>query len=784
MSIRAVRGWFLFVFFANIVFAGELHITIFNANQFAIYPQYPLDEYGIIEHRYFSVNPEFLDSLKISKILYIGQTFNPDAIFENAQYAKAVEEFLKNGGTIWFESFTFGKPATTKWLKQNNINLPPQDTTNQGIIVGVPASDVKHPILKSPYEISDKYGCKGHFCWRNWDESFVAPFRLRNDPTGATMLIKENVFGSGKIIFNCMWALSTTDYAGNGFWGEGQKFLMNILSYCYGQPITEANVIPLFKKFKTQQSLALWQKNPYFPLSDCPSDAPDKFKLNNISFKACINEVVSFLFCITAGEKTGPFEITIEKSDLKGENGVIPSKKITVYELQFFKDFSGRWIYDPMPKIEKILVPQGETRQVWISLDTFDIKPGTYSGEIILKYEKKQQKIPVNVTLWQVELQKKNPLYFCVWDYVPNEGRTKLIGAWENWKNYHEDLLSHGVNVFPVMSFNHPNVKCDNDGNIIAPMDFKLFDQEFYTKEKGYIYLISTPRVYGAPSHIKYPSKEYDTMLRQWVKQIISHLKELGLDYDQFAFYPWDELSSSNDIPNAINEYKIIKEVDPKAKIFLTVGGSGMAHFDRLKDVSPYIEIWCPHIFFYRYFITNDTKRKEIIDFMKSTGAMVWSYENTGRWKTKDDNYVSFRLKPVGAYRAGVGGYGFWAYNVWKGNPWEVFDEKGNVKQGAGTESLAVVYSGPEPVTTPRWEGLREGMNDVKYFEALKQEIEKARKNKISEDLINEAENTINIALKEITEKIENPELPLIWREKVVNMILKLRNTSTKQSLK
>lgn len=481
------------------------------------------------------------------------------------------------------------------------------------------------------------------------------------------------------------------------------------------------------------------------------------------------------MFCLTSGEMDKEFEITIEKVELKSEKDTISTEKIIIRELQFFRDYSGRWIYDPMPKIEKIKVPPGETRMIWISINTFDVKAGNYRGEIKLKYDKTEKIIPIVMNVFPIELPKRNPLYFCVWDYVPNEGRTQYIGGWENWKNYHEDLISHGVNVFPIMSFNHPYVKCDEKGNIILPLDYKLFDQEFYIKEKGYVYLISTPRVFGMPSHIKYPSKEYDNMLKQWVKEIISHLKSLGPDYDQFAFYPWDELSSSQDISNALNEYKIIKEVDPKAKIFLTVGGSGMSHFDRLKVVAPYIDIWCPHIFFYRYFITNDIKRKEIIEFMKSQKAQVWSYENTGRWKTKDDTYVSYRLKPLGAYRAGVKGYGFWAYNVWKGNPWEVFDEKGNVKSGAGTESLAVVYSGPEPIPSLRWEAIREGMNDVKYFEVLKKEIELAKEEKIIDDLLEKYERIIETGLKEITEKIENPELIFEWRKKIIDAILEIR---------
>lgn len=762
--------------------AGERHATILNPNRFYIYPQYPLGEYGITEHRFFSVGPDFPPSLKQSKLLYIAQTFPVEQIFSKPEYSKAVDEHLKAGGAIWFESYIFSQPAMLSWLKEHSINLPPQDTSNQGITRGAPAADLNHPILKSPYDVVGKYKGKGNFCWRNWGEDFIAPLRVDGDPLGATMLIRENILGRGKVIFNSTWALSTTDYAGNGFWGEGQKVLMNILSWCYGERISETDVVPLFKRFNTAEKLAVWGKNPYLPLADCPPDAPEKQKLLSISLKACVNEDVSALFCLTASSASGPIDVAIQKAALKNSSGgELPAEKITVHELQFFHDFSGRWIYDPMPKTDKITVPPGETRQVWITVNTAGAKPGTYAGKLVLDVSGAgRREVPVSLVVWPIELPAKNPLSFCAWDYVPNEGRSQYIGGWENWKNYQEDLLSHGVNVFPVMSFNHPYVKCDKEGNITAPLDYKLFDQEFYIREKGYIYLVSTPRVFGKPADMEYMSPAYERMLRAWVKEIIAHLKSLGLDYDQFAFYPWDELASSADVPNAAREYAIIKETDPNAKIFLTVGGSGMAHFDRLKPVAPYVDIWCPHIFFNRYFAMGDPSRKTILDFMGEKGARVWSYENTGRWKTKDDVYGSFRLKPIGAYRAGVKGYGFWAYNVWKGNPWEVFDENGNVKQGVGTESLAIVYSGPEPVTTPRWEGLREGMNDVKYFEVLKAEIAATRARGAPPETIAAAEQMIELALKEITEKFEDPEVIFAWREKIALAILDLRDAGRK----
>ncbi len=304
---------FLLSIFLVCAFAGaEKHVTILNANQFAVYPQYPLGDYGIIENRFFDVSPAFLECLKKSKLLYIGQTTNPDLIFEKEEYRQAVEDFLRKGGKIWFEYFTFGRPVTTKWLKEINVNLPSQDTSNQGTISGIPATDIDHPILKTPNDVSG-YSGKGHFCWKNWKKDFIGVLRLKNDPVAATMLVKENVLEKGRIIFNCIWALATTDYAGTGFYGTGQKLLMNILSFCFGEPITESKIVTLFKRFQTNKDLAVWIKNPYFPLADCPQDAPEKMKLERISVKACINEDISSMILLTSSSSSKPLEIVFKK---------------------------------------------------------------------------------------------------------------------------------------------------------------------------------------------------------------------------------------------------------------------------------------------------------------------------------------------------------------------------------------------------------------------------------------------------------------------------------------
>jgi hypothetical protein len=155
----------------------------------------------------------------------------------------------------------------------------------------------------------------------------------------------------------------------------------------------------------------------------------------------------------------------------------------------------------------------------------------------------------------------------------------------------------------------------------------------------------------------------------------------------------------------------------------------------------------------------------------------VWGYENVGR----DDEWTAhrlYRLKPWGTWRLGLGGYGFWAYNVWKDDPWQVRDAAGEPKAGAGTERLSVVYSGPAPVSSVRWEALREGMNDVKYLAVLRREIEAARAaGRAADPRVAAAESLAEEAVKTVTEAGFQPELADEYRGRVADMILELRRS-------
>jgi len=210
----------------------------------------------------------------------------------------------------------------------------------------------------------------------------------------------------------------------------------------------------------------------------------------------------------------------------------------------------------------------------------------------------------------------------------------------------------------------------------------------------------------------------------------------------------------------------MIKKIDPAVRIFLTTNS-----LDAAKATADFVDIWCPHINFGKYFSNPDTRKNMDLhlDFFRKTGKPVWSYENFGRGSSSSA-YSVYRLRPWSAFRMGIQGYGFWAYNVWKGDPWTT---EGKTSTQLITEAFSVVYSGVEPVPSIRWEGLREGMNDIKYISLLKEKIEYAKSRGMIE-IAGEAEKLLENALKDVTEKRSNFNLADNYREKIAEMIVRL----------
>lgn len=732
----------------------------------------PFSEYGIKQFSYDvrTIDESLERNLAASRLFYVNSYDALNELLRKRPTAKrSIRTFLESGGTILFNRGPLYPPhlaPVRDFLKEIGVKHPGKYT--HGLYRVAPDPQSEMPFVSEPETLSKGHP-KAYGYWEKWDDSLRAPFRHEEKPGAAGMLVQENVLGAGRVIFNHVNFLLTLE---TGVYGQ---IFRNMMSYVYGRPIRAGAGDPIQTRFKTAKPYELWTKNPYDSLFNYEANAPAENATRRLDFKAAVNDHVANLLLITNGS-TAPLTFKID-ANVPG----LRSDAVTVRELQFFKEHNGRWIYDPMPKTDAVTVPPGETRQLWIAIDTSGVKPGDYSGKLQLTTGDSIDSVALNVTVWPFELTRGNPLRFCAWDYAPARNRTALIGGWDNWKNYHQDLVDHGVNVTTIFSFNHPEPVLDADGNITEPLDFKLFDAEILPDRPEMIYLVMLPLNLSESRLLDekpfaYLSPPWKRAFTTWLKRVVARLKEKGVDYDHFAMYPYDELHKSEDIPKALEIYKLIKEIDPKVKIFLTLGSrsKNSETFEKIKKMLPYVDICVPHINFHLLFSKGENFRdREIVKLLKDRGVETWSYWNCTE-RGADDGKVAHercRLMPLCAYRLGIDGYGFWAYNVWKGNPWTAFDEDGEPKKKIGTEILAVVYSGPEPVPSIRWEAFRDGMNDVKYFEALKSEIAKSK----NENAVAEAKIMLEQGPADVVDNFNDVTRIRQWRANIAEMIARLR---------
>ncbi|HOL49603.1 MAG TPA: DUF4091 domain-containing protein [bacterium] len=770
--MKKIRFAFGLVFvMCGIAFAKSA--VICNATGWWDFPSFPLEEYKITEFRYYippervnfptNLTDKFIQDIKNSKLLYFGQSRNSigpkkDMIFGNQSYRDAVKNFLENGGTIIFDMGAPMEKDTLSFLTEIGVTIP-----KPGGIQGIPGeqiypviSDVEkeknHPLVNFPYKLEPAEKLKWCGTYVSWAENQLAPLRASADPKYAVMIIQENVCGKGRVIFNAVnniFAHAT----------RGEVYASNIFSYVYGEEIKRIPVAN--SRYKTDAQYTVWYKTPYskFPVEE---NAPEKNKTDRVEIKACINEVVGTNILITNSDREQlKFKVIAPELKDRIKGTVIPQEKLKIMELEFD---TGR-MPDKMPEKQEFIIGQGMTGIVWISLDTFELKDGEYEGDIVLQFEKGQtKKIKMVVKIYPIELAKTNPLKLTVWDLVPGGPvREKMIGTPENWVNYHRDMAEHGVNVFHLTSYEKPQLIFDADGRIVKE-DFTRFDAGIPYRTKEYQYLVNMGshteefRIDQQKETVKYGSENWEKFYREWIKSIIKHLKEIGLDYSQFAFYPYDEIGTKT-VPDALKIYSLIKQVDKKARIFVTVVPGGFFEAKEglpVKEIAPYIDIWCPAVSYENYWSSGWASKEQFdknFEFMKGTGKEIWSYNVLTRGNQEIMAYKRYRLQPIGAYRLGITGYGFYGYNLWKNDPY------------------MVVYPGEKPITSYRWEAMREGMNDVKYIEDLKQEIKKSKNEKKKK----EAEQLIEECLKNITQDNENAQLVYEYRDKIAEKILELR---------
>ncbi|MBN1123494.1 MAG: DUF4091 domain-containing protein [Sedimentisphaerales bacterium] len=377
------------------------------------------------------------------------------------------------------------------------------------------------------------------------------------------------------------------------------------------------------------------------------------------------------------------------------------------------------------------------------------------------------------------------------------------------WDLYMQDFREHRISPYDFAPFDRIRQEWRKTGSSDQPkirsnLDFSEWDRQAkkYLDEYGFNgFRLGLAGMGGGTFHSRYPGKigpyeqgttEYRDAFKDYCMQLQNHLQQNGwLDK---AYIYWFDEPDPKDYQFVIDGMNEIKLAGPKLRRMLTE--------EPIEELCGSVDIWCPVLHNYS---------PEACQARQQEGEKIWWYVCTGPKAPYpglfiDHNAIDLRIWLWMTWKWNVQGILVWESNYWTSNaafpppgiqnPWD--DPMGYVS-GYSHPAGFVGYWGngdgrflyppnrdvekdkqkylAGPVSSIRWEMLREGLEDFEYFQLLVDAIKKAKKTGVAAPTIAHAEQLLSIPANLIEDKThftQNPQLLYKHRISLANAIEEL----------
>jgi len=397
----------------------------------------------------------------------------------------------------------------------------------------------------------------------------------------------------------------------------------------------------------------------------------------------------------------------------------------------------GEESWDALPEMDEsgvIAIPSLSSREVWLDVrigeaiksgkQTVDVTIQALNGAGVLDCPTSphavaapETKVKIAFDVLPFKMAPTTDFHLCTWS--PSTGPDIPT------------LLDHGNNVFqlPNPAFTY------NPKNELTGFDFTETDKVLNgLKGKDAFFLVS-----GMPGiKEEFAGEDYKKQFGRYLKELVSHLTEFGVNTNQFALYPIDEPGGSGwkAVNHLVQLGLISKEINPDVMIY-TDGGGELPMFQAMAKC---LDIWSPTI----DWVADKTPEMNV---MRTKGKFLWSYNCSYASSRpvgpniKNINLIyEFRTAALLALRNGVSGIGFWCYNLSGENPWSRIKLEYNL-----------VYPGVmKSITSRRWEAVREGIEDYRILAALKKYLSPELNS--DAEVRKRIEHLINISLPDLVD--------------------------------
>jgi|GEM_PF-1390433 len=468
-------------------------------------------------------------------------------------------------------------------------------------------------------------------------------------------------------------------------------------------------------RFAMVGSYVIWQQSPWLPVNQraVPPSLKDNHSVNLV---AAQGETEAFCFAFS-NLTDQPMSIRLQgKLPIKGQlyTSPITSLQTIAKTNPDSAHFKGMFANPeslaageptaaapliPTNGWNELLIPAGETRQLWGLLDTRGIEPGKYRSSFVVRALNRpwpDRRISLGIEVWPFEIPAQTPLDLFLFDYASSEQHIR-------------DMVEHRVNTFLVNCNPQRLRKQEKAVRLKLKHGRRVF---------GSYGIIHEFEKIAKKQGLKRDTEAYKQAFGDYLDEWVQTLQEMGASYDQIALQHYDE-PYGDAIGKIIELGPTIRQRRPELKLVLT----GMTPIDEVKQIAPYTDIFGfrgqysyePFTSYYAQLQADEDK--EIWTFTCGTPVMEMppiSYWRTRPWLCKRYNWDGIMIF-------------CWAYLV----HWEWGQ---NATVG--------------PISTRGYEAIRQGMED--YCLLVRLETEASRIESANAELANEARALLDESLEQV----------------------------------
>jgi len=498
---------------------------------------------------------------------------------------------------------------------------------------------------------------------------------------------------------------------------------------------------------------------PFDPEVDSPGDClVDEIDLltEGRSHEAIVIQVANLL--------PRPLSLRAWIDPLRSDEGSEPpGEHLTLRRVAWVPTASGSMGADALPELGNaglVQIAPSSSERIWIDLDTGELPAGEYETALHLRGLIPEESLLHGQIRWRVvgpPLPEEMPLKFCNWGYVHSSPLRNIQ------ESSIRDMQDHHTSVFVLTGEWSPKARYDSSGEL-NEVDWQRFDWilERLRPQDMVLLIGATPS--STEGETDEDSREWEKALRSYLPILVEHLESHGLGYDRWAFYPVDEpgLLGGSLIDILERRARAYKSVDPRVQVY-TDPVRGM-RLEDIKRVLPLVDIFQPN---YNGIVNKPYTQR--IDFLRSTGKTLWTYECSG--SVKDMVGVRYYWEPVWrAWELGMTGIGFWSYCTRPHDLWQGPNPRGN--------DWELVYQGESsPVPSVRWQAVRIAIEDYARLHRLR-ELAAEAGGRGSSSEYGRAEETLDEIVRRAREAEWDPELVAVLRRELIQMNFRMDETA------